>query len=239
MSTDISMRKWYQRWKIVILLFAVIAILHFAAAFLKSIPLNLMGMILYSLVVFGLVEKGAWGEIGIRKITSWRHVLWGILWGTVFVVASSLLLCYCIGYSTANYLVIMAKQQLSYGVITPQNAWQYFPIAAIGFCTLSPLTEEPFFRGLMMRALERRFSSWVSNVIQGLLFGFVHLAYLWLTEFNGMLIVTMIPIIAVAGCLYGWVARKTGTVVSSMIVHSVVNGLLTVWVYGFVIPVMG
>jgi membrane protease YdiL (CAAX protease family) len=239
MSDDMIARKWYQNWMIVILLFAVIASVHFAAAFLKSIPLNLAGMILYALATFGLVKKELWGEIGIGEISSWQYVLRGVLWGMVVVVVSSLLLYYWVGYSTDNYLVIMARQQLSYGVITLQNAWEYFPVAAIGYCTLSPLTEEPFFRGLMMRALAIRFSERVSNVVQGVLFGFVHLAYLWLTEFNGKLIVTMIPVIAVVGCLYGWVAQRTGSVFSSMIVHSVVNGLLITWVYGIVIPVLG
>jgi len=239
MSDDVITRKWYQNWKAVILLFAAIAIVHFAAAFLKSILLNLVGMTLYPLAALALVKKEAWGEIGIRKIASWLHVFWGSLWGVVFVVVSSFLLHYWVGFSTSSYLVVMAKQQLSYGVITKQNAWQYFPIAVVGFGTLSPLTEEPFFRGMMMRALERQFSAEVANLVQGLLFGFIHLAYLWLTEFNAMLMVTMVPVIALAGYLYGWVAQRTGSVFSSMIVHSLVNGLLMVWVYGIIIPVLG
>ena len=223
----------------VILLFVVIALVHFTAAFLKSILLNLMGMLLYALLPLALVKQESWGEIGIRKISSKRHVLLGVLWGVAFVVVSSLFLDYLTGFSAANYLVVMAKQQLSYGVITKYNAWAYFPIAVFGLCTLSPAVEEVFFRGMMLGAFERRFSKWLSNLAQGLLFGFIHLAYLWLTEFDAMLIVTMVPVVAVAGCLYGWVMQRTGSVFASMIVHSVVNGLLMFWVYAFIIPVLG
>jgi len=239
MSSPVIARKWHQSWKTVILLFVIITLIQFTAAFLKSILLSLVGMTLYPLTTLALVRKDSWKEIGIREISSRRYAALGVLWGVVFAIVSSLFLHYLTGFSTANYLVIMARQQLSYGAITKHTAWQYFPIALVGFCTLSPVTEELFFRGMMLSAFERRFSKWISNLEQGLLFGFVHLAYLWLTEFNAILIVTMIPVVTVAGCLYGWVKQRTGSVFASMIVHSVVNGLLIVWVYEFIIPVLG
>jgi len=238
MLKNLIISKQYQSWKVVVLLFTFIAVVHFTAAFFKSVPLNLLGLILYALIPLVLIKKESWGSIGIRKISFVRYVLWGCIWAVVFVVISSLLLYFTVGLSTANFLVVMAKQQLSYGVISQYNAWRYFPIAVVGFCTISPLTEEIFFRGLLLKALEKQFSDEVSNLIQGLLFGFIHLAYLWLTEFDARLIVTMIPAIALAGYLYGWVAQRTGSVFASMIVHSMLNCVLLVLIYGFIIPAL-
>ncbi|MGQ9778554.1 MAG: CPBP family intramembrane glutamic endopeptidase [Bacillota bacterium] len=112
-------------------------------------------------------------------------------------------------------------------------------MAAIGFSTISPLTEELFFRGALLRSFEYRFSALAANLVQGFLFGFIHLAYFWLTEFNLTLIITMIPFITLAGMLYGWITQETKPVISSMIVHAFCNFVLIFAVYAFIIPVMG
>jgi membrane protease YdiL (CAAX protease family) len=226
----------YRSWETALVLFVLIAVVHFTAAFFKSMPLNLIGMSLYAFVSLISVKRSSWGEMRVRKPSHPRYILRGSLLAVLLVFVSSASLYLTVGLGTSNYLVIMAKQQMSYGVITKYNAWQYFPVAVIGLCTISPLAEEIFFRGFFLKTLEYRFSVWMANVLQSILFGFIHLAYLWLTEFNLALIFTMIPLVAFAGILYGWVAQRTGSVFSAMVVHAFYNLLLMLLVYGFIIP---
>ena len=76
-------------------------------------------------------------------------------------------------------------------------------------------------------------------MLQALLFGFIHLAYFGLIEFNLALIYTMMPLIIMTGALYGWVAQQAESVWASAIVHGFLNFLLILVVYAFLIPRIG
>jgi membrane protease YdiL (CAAX protease family) len=232
-------RSIHQSWVITLLLFALIAVIHFVAAYLKSLTLNFMGLALYALVPLVFVKSEQWAEIRLRKPVRLVSVIVGLLGAGFFVGISYIFLSWWVGFSSVNFMVLMTKQQMSYGVITPANAWQYFPIAALGYSSLSPLTEELFFRGVLLKAFETKFSRFWANVFQALLFGFIHLAYFWLIEFNLALVYTMMPFIAIAGALYGWVAQQTESVWASAIVHGFLNFLLILVVYAFLIPRIG
>jgi len=231
-------RTAHQNWKSALLLFAVIGSVHFTAAFLKSLPLNLFGMTLYALLPLIFVKRRDWKEIRIKKPISSTYILWGTLLTALIILVSYTIHYYTVDFSSSNFMALMAKQQMASGVITKYNAWQYFPIAAIGFCTVSPLTEEVFFRGLLMKSFENKFSAFSANLLQALLFSFIHLAYFWLIEFNlGIIIPTFLgmPI----GILFGWIVQKTDSLISSIILHVVHNFIAFFLVYALIIPAVG
>ncbi|MCJ7471912.1 MAG: CPBP family intramembrane metalloprotease [Actinobacteria bacterium] len=219
-------------------LFTLIALVHFTAAFLKSLALNFAGMILFALISLTLVKKRYWQEIRIRKPIYPIYILWGIMLSILFVLVSYVI-TYITDFNPLNFMVIMAKQQLSYGVITKYNTWQYFPIAALGFCTISPLTEEFFFRGLLLKSFENKFGNSFANILQAFLFGLIHLAYFWLTLFDIFLIATVVPLMIFGGIIYGWVTQRTNSVFSSIIVHAFCNFVLILLVFAFIIPAIG
>jgi len=238
MFRDLSERTAHQNWKTALLLFVVIASVHFTAAFLRSLILNLFGMMLYALLPLIFVKRRDWKEIRIKKPVSSRYILWGTLLTTLFILVSYIIHYYTVDFSSSNFMAIMAKQQMASGVITKYNAWQYFPIAVIGFSTVSIFTEEFFFRGLLMRASEKRFSALVANLLQALLFSFVHLAYYWMTEFNlGIIIPTFLA--TPLPLFWGLMVQKTDSLLSSMIPHAVHNFIAIFLVYAFIIPAIG
>jgi membrane protease YdiL (CAAX protease family) len=232
-------RSIHQSWVISLLLFMLIAMVLFIAAYFKSLTLNFIGLALYAIITLIFVNKNSWAEIRLRKPTRLGSLMVALLGAGVFVGMSYIFLSWWVGFGSANFMVLMAKQQMSYGVITPTNAWQFFPIAALGYSSLSPLSEELFYRGVLLKAFESKFSRPWANVLQALLFGFIHLAYFWLIEFDLALVYTMIPFIVIAGMLYGWVAQRTESVWSSVIVHGFLNFLLILAVYALLIPRIG
>jgi len=235
MFKNLLERTAYQNWETALFLFVLIGSVHFVAAFLKSYPLNLFGMMLYALAALIFVKRRDWKDIRIKKPISSTYILWGVLLTALFILVSYTIHYYIVDFSSSNFMALVAKQQIGFGVITKYNAWQYFPIAAIGFCALSPLTEEPFFRGLLMKSFENKFSALSANLLQAFLFSFVHLAYFWLIEFNlGIIIPTFLsmPI----GILFGWIVQKTDSLISSIILHVVHNFSLIFLVYAFIIP---
>jgi membrane protease YdiL (CAAX protease family) len=238
MLKNLVERTAYKDWKAGLFLFALIGCVHFIAAFLKSYPLNLFGMMLFGLAALIFARKKAWKEIRIKKPTFSVYILYGSLLTVLFVLVSYALHYYVVDFSSSNFMALVAKQNIGFGMITKYNAWQYFPIAAIGFVTISPLTEEPFFRGLLMKSFENRFPALSANLLQAFLFSFIHLAYFWLIEFNlGIIIPTFLgmPI----GILFGWTVQKTDSLISSIILHAVHNFILIFLVYALIIPAIG
>lgn len=235
---NLTERTAHQNWQTALFLFVLISSVHFIAAFLKSLPLNLFGMTLYALVSLILVRKWYWKEIRIGKPISSVYILWGSLLVVLFVLVSYTIHYYAVDFTSLNFMALMAKQQIGYGAITKYNAWQYFPIAAIGFCTISPLTEEFFFRGLLMKSLENRFSALSANLLQAFLFSFIHLAYFWLIEFDlGLIIPTFLGM--PVGILFGWMVQKTDSLLSSIVTHAVHNFIAIFLVYALIIPAIG
>ncbi|MCJ7812245.1 CPBP family intramembrane metalloprotease [bacterium] len=181
MFRNLTQRTAHKNWHSALLLFTLVAMINFAAAFLKSIALNFVGLASFALVSLYFVRKSNWRDINIKKPSHVLGIFWGLICAALFVVGNYVLLHFTVGNNSANYFVITAKSQLSYGVINKFNAWQFFPIAAIGFSTISPLTEELFFRGVLLKSLESRFSALKANVIQGILFGL----FIWRTCGSG------------------------------------------------------
>jgi sodium transport system permease protein len=75
--------------------------------------------------------------------------------------------------------------------------------------------EELFFRGVVFSGLQR-LGAWPAILISALLFGFAHAS-----------IYRMLPTLAL-GILLAWLAWRSGSIVPSMIVHAMNNGLI-VW----------
>ena len=62
----------------------------------------------------------------------------------------------------------------------------------------APVVEELFFRGLALRAFERRLGRWVGLVVSSLVFGLVHFQPL------------QFPALVMFGLIAGWLAQRDG-----------------------------
>jgi membrane protease YdiL (CAAX protease family) len=238
MISELFQRIPHKNWRTALFLFILILLVHITAAFLKSLPLNFIGMSLYIILPLICIKRDLWKEIRIKKPINSHYILLGILLIMFLVVITSTIYYLLWGFTTSNYMVIIAKQQMGYGVINKANEWKYFPIAALGFCFISPFTEEFFYRGLLLKALESRFSLGIANIIQAFLFGIVHMFYFGLVEFNWGLLL-FIPIGLPGSYLFGWTVQKTESVYSSVILHIVHNFIVILFVYVFIIPSIG
>jgi len=193
---------------------------------------------LYLVFSLILVKRKYWKEIRIRKPDDPIYVLWGIIPG-ILIISVNYLITYLTNFHPLNSMVVEAKLQLSYSGITKYNAWQYFPVSALGFCILSPITEELFFRGFLLKSFEKRFSALFANLLQSLLFGIIALAYFWLAYFDFLLIFTTVPLVSLGGFINGWIAQRTNSVFASMIAYSFGNFIDLLLVFAFIIPAIG
>jgi len=225
-------------WKNSLLLFGFIAVFHFAAAFSKFIGFNFIGFALYALIPLLLIRRPQWFTIRIQKPKRYAPIFLAIISVGFVIGISYLFLQTTVGTSTSNFIVLLANNQIKISNINPNIIWASFPLAVISLCLVSPITEELFYRGLLLKSLEVRFSSIVSNIIQGVLFGVIHLAYCWYVAFDVRLIYTMIPWISLTGIIYGWVTQKTDSLFSAVLVHIIGNLGLAILMFSLVIPAL-
>ncbi|MCK5772339.1 MAG: CPBP family intramembrane metalloprotease [Thermoplasmata archaeon] len=88
----------------------------------------------------------------------------------------------------------------------------------ISVSLLAPLSEEIFFRGYLFGALEKKLGGNPAILITAVIFGLAH--------FN---LVLFIPIFLM-GLVLGWMRERTGSILPSILVHSMNNTLAIVWV---------
>lgn len=96
----------------------------------------------------------------------------------------------------------------------------------IVFALLPALTEELFFRGYLLKGLQRGWGAWPAIFVSGAIFGAFHIITRDFLSFERFL-----PTALLGWCL-GWVCVRSGSVLPGMLLHALHNGfLLTVAQY--------
>ena len=92
-----------------------------------------------------------------------------------------------------------------------------FAIAAAAFAVIvvAPACEEIFFRGFFYRALRTRMGIASAALVDGLVFGAIH--------YGGSDTLEILPILAVLGIIFCLVYEATGTIFSTIALHSINN----------------
>lgn len=98
---------------------------------------------------------------------------------------------------------------------------QYPALMAVCF-VLPALVEELFFRGFLFSAMRSKISGPATVVTTALLFGFFHFIVTEAFALDRLLPSTLL------GLLLGWVCLRTGSVIPSMLLHALHNGMLVV-----------
>ena len=76
---------------------------------------------------------------------------------------------------------------------------------------MAPFAEELFFRGLVLRSMERKWAPWIALVVSSVIFGATHFEPL---QFAGL---------TAAGLVFGLLAQRTGRLGASMVAHLAFN----------------
>ena len=94
----------------------------------------------------------------------------------------------------------------------------FVPLLALALVVLAPLLEETFFRGFLFEGLRHsRIGTWGAVLVAAVLWGLLHLQYGWF----------YITQIVVLGVLLGAARVKTGSLVTPIAMHALVNTAAT------------
>lgn len=137
--------------------------------FVLFVIIALEDAVFIGVVYFLLVRRGltSWRDMGLRGAPTLRSLRLGVLWGVLFVAASS---------ATELLLRLFGVEQTQASQFPLGQGGVAGTIAIwVAGIVLAPITEEIFFRGFIFRAMALR-KGYVRGVVySSLVFGLVHL----------------------------------------------------------------
>lgn len=120
---------------------------------------------------------------------------------------------------------------------------QPFLVATVPALLFSPIGEEIFFRGLLQRALEERFSLRASTGTEALLFGLVHLCHHGLlATAAGIRLLPLssalwVALMSGAARLFAWLRHRSGSLFPAMAAHASFNLAMNACIFAALWPV--
>jgi sodium transport system permease protein len=157
-------------------------------------------------VVFGLGYSAR--DTLLLRLPSWPHVLAAVIIGATAWIA---IVGVFMRIAPPPESLVKGLEQL----LTLGDPSLPLWVVLLGVAVTPAICEELFFRGVVLSGL-RRLGLWPALVVSALLFGFAHAS-----------IYRMLPTLAL-GLVLGWLAWRSGSILPSMIVHGMNNGLV-VW----------
>jgi membrane protease YdiL (CAAX protease family) len=224
------------------LLFVVASSAARAAATLGPVSLRwLLPVVFVSMAALPwlLLSPEGRRQIGLKRPTRPSYYLLGIAGGALGAALCFALAVLLYGSSTDNWFVSIANSNYR---IMPTDGWSLlrlhltFTIAA---CLFSPIGEEIFFRGLLQRVLEQRFSVPRSSAIEAALFGLVHLCHhgilataagLVLLPGSGALWVSAMFALSLA---LAWLRKRGDSVLPAIVAHSAFNATMNILIFAY------
>ncbi len=246
MSTSVQ-----PRWKLgATTAFAVSIVLAIIFASMRAYgtlgPISLrfllpLGFVLMAITPWILLTREGRRDIGFKKPLSasiyFKSVLFGILAASVcFIVGLALF-----GKGVDNWFVSVARS-FSQTANPKLPVFQLYLMFTVTSMLFSPFGEEIFFRGLLQRTLEDRFSARTSTWVECLAFGFVHLCH------HGLVIgaagLTLLPhsapiwfvlMVSVAH-LFAWLRKRSESLYPAIAAHSAFNFAMGTSIFLFLWP---
>ncbi|MGE6415583.1 CPBP family intramembrane glutamic endopeptidase [Planococcus kocurii] len=163
-----------------------------------------------ALYLIVLKPKGqSWKAVGLKPfpLREWKLIA---VWTITLIVVSILLVIAMsfMGVGTEN-----SKTESLQSQMTLLN----FAIGFVSAAIISPIYEEIFYRGFLYRFFSIRYGVLSGMMISSIIFTVVHIP-----TFNTL------PVNFVSGLIFSWVYQKTGSIIPSILIHGIFNGIAVI-----------
>lgn len=167
-------------------------------------------LILIAYYVFVKYKSGI-SQLGLvkTKLAFWLRI--GIIHGVVLFFAITFL-----GVLINMFFPVKIEPQpVAQAIMKVQNGWEVVVVFLV-VSLFAPVSEELYFRGFLYPTLRRRLGIKGGIIVTSLIFGGLHLD-----------LIRMIPL-AFGGVWLNWLYERSGSIYTSIMAHSVWNGIMTV-----------
>ena len=160
----------------------------------------------------GKRAPSAWQAVGLSPRRWWESIRMGL---RSYVTAFPwLFLLLSVITAVARVLHLEPPAEPLQELIFQEHRLWVFAVTVVLACTVGPVAEECFFRGVLYPALRTKTSRWVAMLVSGGLFGMIH------TNVIGFLPIMLL------GCLLAYIYERSGSLAGSIAVHVLHNSLL-------------
>ncbi|WP_420812635.1 CPBP family intramembrane glutamic endopeptidase [Planococcus versutus] len=154
-------------------------------------------------------NRQSWSTVGLKSfpLSEWKRIT---VWTVILIIVSIALVVAMsfIGIGTEN-----SKTESLQSQMTLLN----FAIGFVSAAIISPIYEEIFYRGFLYRFFSSRYGVLSGMIISSLIFTVVHIP-----TFNTL------PVNFVSGLVFSWVYQKTGSIIPSILIHGIFNGIAVI-----------
>jgi membrane protease YdiL (CAAX protease family) len=153
-----------------------------------------------------------WREIGYRTVSAGRDVVRGIagfLAALPFVFVAAMIAW---GLANTVFRHVPTPEQ-PFGEFVTQGRFLEVALTFVAASVVAPIVEETFFRGVLYTTFRGRMGVWPAVMLSSVTFAVVH-------PLPG----GFLPIFALA-CVFALMRERTGSLIPSMVCHSLYNGI--------------
>ncbi|MFC3388719.1 CPBP family intramembrane glutamic endopeptidase [Salinicoccus sesuvii] len=175
---------------------------------------GLIMAIIFTTALYFIVLKPkdqSWKTVGLKTfpLKQWKLI---VVWTFTLIVVSIALVTVMsfVGIGTANSKTESLQSQMTF---------LNFTIGFISAAIISPIYEEIFYRGFLYRFFNSRYGILSGMMISSTIFTIVHIP-----TFNTL------PVNFVSGLVFSWVYQKTGSIIPSILIHGIFNGIAVILV---------
>ena len=202
-------------------------------------PLLPASFVLMTLAPWLLLSRAGRRHIGLQAPSSWLVLAPAVLAGILAALACFALGMLLYGGGADNWFVTVAasyRGMMDTAGLPILTRHLIFTLPALLF---SPIGEEIFFRGVLQRALEQRFSARASTVAECAAFGLVHLCHhgvawgatgLAIRPISGAL---WVGLMFLAALLFAAIRQRTGSLFPAMAAHAAFNATMNSVIFTF------
>lgn len=173
---------------------------------------GLIMAIIFTTALYFIVLKPkeqSWKTVGLTHfhLRDWKLIAF---WTIILIVVSIVLV---IGMSFIGVGTENSKTESLQSQMTLLN----FTIGFVSAAIISPIYEEIFYRGFLYRFFSSRYGVLSGMLISSLIFTVVHIP-----TYNTL------PVNFVSGLIFSWVYHKTGSIIPSILIHGIFNGIAVI-----------
>ena len=197
-------------------------------------PLLPLGFVCMASLPWILLTGQGRREIGWQSPATRRAYGMALAIGIGAALACFLLGLALFGHSKQNWFVSIAdyyRRSLDTTGLSPWRLHLTFTIPAMLF---SPFGEEIFFRGVLQRLLEQRFSQRASTYAEAGFFGLVHLCHHGIAPGPTLLLPSAplwAALMAVTAWLFAWLRKSSGSLAPAILAHALFNLTMNVCIF--------
>jgi membrane protease YdiL (CAAX protease family) len=196
-----------------------------------------LGFVLMGVAPWVLLTQHGRRQIGLCRSSTMRIYAIAVVSGASAAITCGVLGFALFGTGADNWFISIADYYRRSAETTGLSLFQLHLIFTLPALLFSPLGEEIFFRGILQRALEDRFSARAATTVECAAFGLVHVLHHGVVATAAGIVllprsaVIWASLMFAAAWLFAWLRKRSGSLYPAMAAHASFNVAMNAYIF--------